>query len=130
MKKIGMNMKQGDEIVCPHCKKDSFWVKTNLMDGWTFKGEILICSLCKQKIADIKKNNVKNAPESGEKLNNFAAFLGEEQTHKQIIEDSEEKPFCRDCKHYISHPFMNRCQLHAKEVNPMNDCRDFIKQKS
>ena len=120
-------MKQGDEIICPHCKKDSFLVKENLIDGWVFKGEILICSLCKQKIADTKKDSTKNAPTSGGKLDKLAAFLGEEKLDKQTITDNEGKSFCRDCKYYISHPFMNRCQLHAKEVNPMYDCHDFTK---
>ncbi len=121
-------MKQGEEIVCPHCKMDSFLVKTNLMDGWTFKGEILICSLCKQKIADISNDNVKEAPMLDGKLDKLAALLGEENANKQILlESNEKKLFCRDCRSYISHPFMNRCQLHAKEVNPMDDCRDFTR---
>lgn len=120
-------MKQGDEIICPYCNKDSFLVKTNFMDGWNFKGEILICSLCKQKIAEINKDNTQNVPASGGKLDKFAAFLGEEKANKQTITDNEEKSFCRDCKYYISHPFMNRCQFHAKAVNPMDDCHDFIK---
>lgn len=122
-------MKQGDEIVCPHCKKESFLVKTNIMDGWTFKGEILICSLCKQKIADIKKDGKKNTPASDSgKLDKLVAFLGEVKAARPTIENNEEKTFCRDCKYYISHPFMNRCNLHTKGINPMDDCPDFIKK--
>ena len=121
-------MKQGDEIACPHCKKDSFLVKTNLMDGWTLKGEILICSLCKQKIADIKKDNIKNDSASGGKLYKLEAFLGEEKANRPTLEDNQEKTFCRDCKYYISHPFLNRCGLHTKEVNPMDDCPYFQKK--
>lgn len=120
-------MKQGDEIICPHCKGDAFLVKTNLMNDWVFEGETLICSLCKQKIADISRKDIKDPSESNRTLDRLAAFLGEEKENNQTIQDNEEKTFCRDCKHYISHPFMNRCQLHTKEVNPMDDCRDFKK---
>lgn len=123
-------MKQGDEIVCPHCGKDSFLVKTSLMDGWTFKGDALVCSLCKQKVTDITKGKMEydSSFYNDEKLKKFTNFLGEEKISKPKIENDEEKLFCRDCKYYISHPFLNRCGLHTKEVNPMDDCPDFIKK--
>jgi hypothetical protein len=65
---------------------------------------------------------VKNSAAMG-KLSSL--FGGEKQDEKPKIHADGEKKFCRDCMHLVSHPFLTRCSLHAKEVNPMDDCPDF-----
>ena len=35
--------------------------------------------------------------------------------------------FCRDCRHYVKHPFRSRCGRHDCEVEPMQDCPDFCR---
>lgn len=122
-------MKNGDEIKCPFCNKDSFAVKETKMDGWTLKGEILKCSSCGNKLADIpkiSKDDKQIKPDL--KLDKLASFLGTEKVIHKTIESDGNKAFCKDCKHYIKHPFLNRCGLHTREVNPMDDCPDFIKR--
>ena len=117
-------MKKGDRIECPHCGNDAFAVKKTLMDGWTNLGEVLACSACGEKVGDIgeeaespKKNIAKSA---------LADFLGVEEEEKKVLSATEnEKHFCRDCIHYLKHPFLTRCSLHDKDVNPMDDCSDF-----
>ena len=122
-------MKTGDEIKCPSCGKDAFAVKETLMDGWTKKGEILKCSACGVKLADIQKQDaLTNQKISTEKLDRFASFLGTEKVVNKKLESDGEKAFCKDCKYYIKHPFMNRCSLYTKEVGPMDDCPDFIRK--
>jgi len=54
-------MKPGQQTKCPHCGKDCFLVKKTLMDGWTKVGDILACSCCSAKIADLEDEKVKAA---------------------------------------------------------------------
>jgi hypothetical protein len=115
-------MKHGQEIKCPHCGRVTFVIKKTLMDGWTNLGEVLACSLCNMKVADIEKSN---SPDKGQKsaksaLSNLLGVEEEEQIEFQVSD--EEKQFCRDCRHYIEHPFLTRCSLLDKKVSPMDDC--------
>lgn len=38
--------------------------------------------------------------------------------------------FCRDCKHFLFHPFKCRCCLYDKEVEPTADCPSFSERSS
>ena len=121
-------MKTGDEIKCSFCGKDSFAVKGIEMDGWTLKGEILKCSSCGKKLADIPKNTeIEKHIKPDMNLDRLASFLGTEKVINSVLDADENKAFCKDCKHYIKHPFLNRCALHTKEVDPMDDCTDFVR---
>lgn len=121
-------MKIGDEIVCPHCGKDSFASKKTEMDGWTKVGEIFVCAACGAKLADCNDSATENRASDAHTpaLSSLAAALGVEETNKPSMTVSEdEKRFCRDCVHFISHPFLNRCSLLGQEVAPMDDCDKF-----
>ena len=121
-------MRPGKEIKCPHCGNDAFAVKKTLMDGWTNLGEILACSACDGKIADFN-SETENKTHSAKSA--LASFLDVEVEEKKAFQVSdEEKQFCRDCGHYIEHPFLSRCSLLDKTVNPMDDCKEFIKRDS
>ena len=118
-------MKQGEQIKCPFCKKDRFLKKDSIMDGWTKKGEALFCALCAKKIEDIVDEKAvaqQEARKAGDKLS--ALFGGESLKAAPKIEEADKK-FCRDCAWLIAHPFLSRCDLHQKTVNPMDDCPDF-----
>ncbi len=123
-------MKPGEEIKCAQCGSDAFAVKKTEMDGWTNLGEILACSACNAKIADL--NTTTQSKESSNSAKSaLSSFLGvEEEKKKEFKASEEEKQFCRDCGHYIEHPFLSRCELLDKTVNPMNDCPKFLKIKS
>ena len=120
-------MKQGDSIDCPHCGKNSFLKKVAILDGWTKKGDILACAACSAKIADLPpEGQAPAAFPKGKSIGTLESLFGEKHSSGPRIEASEdEKAFCRDCKNYIVHPFMSRCGLHNKNVNPMDDCPDF-----
>ena len=123
--------KAGDEINCKYCGANSFLIKKTIMDGWTKKGDVLICSACSKVVHEIAENDKLSKQEEIEKskkasLDTFSAILGTEQIIKPAIKSEEhENLFCRDCKHYISHPFLDRCSLRQVEVNPMDDCNLF-----
>lgn len=120
-------MKQGDSFNCPHCGKSSFLKKISVMDGWKKLGEALSCASCSAKIADIKPPSPAVSLGQGESpsLKKLADFLGTEKLEKPKIDSDGEKHFCRDCAHLIAHPFLTRCGLHQKNVNPMDDCPQF-----
>ena len=123
-------MKHGEEVNCKDCGAGAFAVKKPLMDGWTKLGDIFVCSACGAKIADAPV-----AEEQSKEAKNDAAsskllgFLGLEKEEKKKIEATEdEKHFCRDCANLVSHPFLFRCDLHKKDVNPMDDCPDYVRK--
>ena len=123
-------MKVGEEINCVHCGKHSFLIKKSKMDGWKKLADILICSSCGQIIEDsepLKPNDeiIKDINKPSEvKLDKLASFLGTKIIEKKSIQ-ADEKTFCRDCLHYIKHPFFNKCSLTNNEVNPMDDCQSY-----
>ncbi len=120
-------MQAGSEIRCPHCGKDSFLVKKSIMDGWKKTGEILACSSCTATIhqCEPETGNSKGDHIKKEK-SKLLGLLGAEEVKKITIESSDdERRFCKDCRNFISHPFLSRCGLHSKSVEPMEDCPDF-----
>ena len=119
-------MKPGEEVICPHCGAEAFLVKKSEMDGWTKLGDILACSACKAKIADLPGKEAAKAAAQDAGKAKLAAFLGTQaEDKKRIVAKEDEKRFCRDCAHLIEHPFLTRCDLHQKNVNTMDDCPDF-----
>ena len=122
-------MMPGDKFKCPKCGSESVLVRKTVMDGWTKKGEMLACALCSAKISDyLEEMDKRPAKESSAKL---ASFLGVREISQKRLDSKEgEKRFCRDCAHYIAHPFMDRCSLRNREVNPMDDCPEFSLKKS
>ena len=127
-------MKPGDEIICPKCRQNSFLVKKNKIEGWTKTGEYLACSACSFLIEEINEPSPSGQiPHASKNLDELKSFLDTDNNtvDPQKILNSDKNAttyFCRDCKFFISHPFLNRCDLHDKNVNPMDDCPDFRRQ--
>ena len=116
-------MKPGQQTKCPHCGTDCFLVKKTLVDGWTKLGDILACSCCSAKIADLADEKAAKVADSSNKFSRLENLLSEKKKEGPRLESKEgEKNFCRDCMHFVSHPFLSRCELHKKNVNPMDDC--------
>ena len=121
-------MKPGQQLKCPHCGEECFLVKKSLLDGWTKVGDILACSCCSAKIADLEDEKAK-ASEISSKFSSLENLLSEKKTEGPKIESTEdEKHFCRDCIQFVAHPFLSRCELYRKNVNPMDDCAEFKKK--
>ncbi|MFA7230524.1 MAG: hypothetical protein WC071_04585 [Victivallaceae bacterium] len=119
-------MKRGDSITCPQCREKTIAKEKVVMDGWKASGKILVCPLCNGKVGDIELETTMADTKNSKALFGLSALLATEAEVKpQIKVAVDEKQFCRDCKHYMAHPFLSRCSLHKKEVNPMDDCPDF-----
>ncbi len=100
------------------------------MDGWTFVGEVFACALCGAEIPRADEPASTGRPEQAkqEASSRLADFLGGANVDSKRV-DLESKPgearFCRDCSQYLVHPFVSRCLLHDRDVEPMDDCESF-----
>jgi protein-arginine kinase activator protein McsA len=123
-----MVMRQGDDIVCAECGKEAFVAKRSIMDGWTKKGEVFVCSACGAELGPASPDVSGSAGPSGggSKAAMAASLLGLElEERKRLDATEEERRFCRDCANFVSHPFLSRCERHVTYVIPMDDCEDF-----
>ena len=120
-------MNPGDKVVCPACAAESFIKLKPRLDGWTKIGDSLVCGLCGHELCDYEPIISAIAPtQPNSKTSALVDLLGGIKVEKPVIEVADdERRFCRDCQHFIVHPFMSRCTLHDKQVNPMDDCAEF-----
>ena len=126
---------KGESFTCPHCGRESVVDTRPRMDGWTVLGTDLVCAICESVLApaDEPEANEADAPEAA---NTDAAartaalelLATEAETGPDagdVLGDRREAHFCRDCVHYIKHPFGARCAVWGRRVDPMNDCPRF-----
>ncbi len=120
-------MRVGERMKCPHCSQDTVIKEKNLMDGWTAVGKILACAICGGKLGDIEAEP--KAAANTAAMDSLKALLQTEGEAKPVIEVSEdEKHFCKDCAHFINHPFITRCGLHNRPTESMDDCPQFTQK--
>ena len=120
-----MPRRSGDRFHCPQCDSASVAKTVREMDGWTVSAEYLACALCGAQIeADERRDEFSQDEQAQSRLSAAASFLGTTLT-EQVRLTPEEGRFCRDCCHYLKHPFVSRCLLHERAVGSMDDCDDF-----
>ncbi len=118
-------MRAGETIVCPCCGEKTIVKEHRNLDGFKVVGVEFRCMLCAGKLGDAPMPGTA-APEEAPKANPFASLLGEKTAAAPSLADGGAKVhFCRDCRHFIVHPFLSRCEKFHKEVNPMDDCVHF-----
>lgn len=118
-------MKAGDKVKCPHCGEDTLVKEKNLMDGWKPLGKVLACAICGEKLGDAAAAAAETGSSSAA-LDSLKALLqAEEEAAPAIDLHDVEKRFCKDCVHFVPHPFINRCGLHDRPADPMGDCPQF-----
>ncbi len=122
-------MKNGDKTDCPHCGQSTIVREKIETEGWQVKDKVLICAFCGATLGHPEEENANGAPDdkNASSLSGLTALLGvEAQTASPRLDAiPEESKFCRDCVHYVAHPFLSRCELHHTQVNPMDDCPEF-----
>ena len=116
-------MKAGDKTRCPHCGEDTVVKSKPKMEGWTRVGDVLVCALCGGELgAPEKADGEKNSSSAAA----LAALLGAAPEPKLRLDPgSEHKRFCRNCRHRIEHPFVLRCGLDGREIDPGGCCANF-----
>ena len=125
-------LKPGDAFLCQACGRDSVAKVKRVMDGWTFVGEVLTCAFCGEEIGSGDTDDSTEHETGGAtEVARLAAFLddaGAGGRRPGISASDAEKRFCRDCRHYLVHPFVSRCLLHDRDVEPMDDCEDYSRR--
>ncbi|WP_176013835.1 hypothetical protein [Victivallis sp. Marseille-Q1083] len=118
-------MPKNSFVTCPHCGGETVPKEKVLLDGWTRRGTVLVCAFCGGELPSAESPEA-TAPAADRKTSALAALLGSEVPEAvKLTASAEERRFCRDCRYYIKHPFLSRCERRQAEVNPMDDCPDF-----
>ncbi|MCH2175262.1 MAG: hypothetical protein MK193_05985 [Lentisphaeria bacterium] len=123
--------KQGQKFKCPHCNNESIIKIRSVMDGWIKVGEAAFCALCDHKLEE-DANAKPEIPEQDRKKASakLAQLLNvQDVTKTEVLNISGELQFCRDCVSFAENPFKSMCDLHKKEVTPMDDCPSFQRKK-
>lgn len=137
----------GQRFYCQHCKSDSVVQVVHDIQGFRIISEKAICAFCKAEIvgAVLKPSEPRGdaaddtppaaVPDSTSALSSLLQLNSDDGIEKAslsgMLADTSSsaadaaKPFCRDCYYYIHHPFLSRCSLHNRTVEPMDDCPSF-----
>lgn len=124
-------LREGQSFSCPHCSSSSVVKRVRQMEGWRCVEEYLACALCGARVvassADASADGCSAAAGSDDRLARLRGLLAvqEEPNPVQWAAAEDDRAFCRDCRHFLKHPFVSRCLLHDRPVEPMDDCEDF-----
>lgn len=116
-------MKAGERFHCPRCNEDSVVKTRKIMEGFRCTGEMLVCMFCG---AEVPATPDAAPPEPGKTAQErLSGLLGVTSDVPERLEDTPGQGFCRDCRNYVRHPFLSRCDRHNRETEPMASCPDF-----
>ncbi len=113
----------GESFFCTRCGRESVAKTKRILEGWTVFRECLVCAFCGTEIPETEK--VGNDTAKKDKLGALANLLGEVPVRPPSLTNENESRFCKDCRHFLRHPFLSRCLLHNRTTEPMDDCADF-----
>lgn len=119
-------MNAGDAVDCPRCGGKTILKTKNKMDGFSIVGNCLVCALCGAEFGEAS-----TAPETSverKSADRLAALLGDvapPEPGADLTPEADYGRFCRNCIHFIEHPFQTRCGRDGKEADPMGECAHF-----
>lgn len=122
---------EGDSFTCPHCQSSSIAKLKTEYEGFTVKRSYLICAFCQAELnTDKKKDKTAQIPLKKPAPEKLASLFGEADEAdtpviSELLSDDQERRFCKNCLHNFITPFKCHCNLHQKEVEPLQDCPDF-----
>ena len=124
-------MRPNEKIICPFCKESSIAKVKTKLDGFTPVGEVLYCMLCNAELGALEsEENQSLLTPDDQKIQDLGALLGAAPPARaRLAAADDEKRFCKDCVHFLKHPFVDRCDLDNHPVEAMDDCVKFQKRK-
>ena len=125
-------MQPNEKIICPKCGEPSIAKLKARFDGFQAKGNVLCCMLCgaELEVAADRLPESSSAENNGKKLNDLSVLLGATPVATaRLAAADDEKRFCKDCAHFLKHPFVDRCDLDNHPVEVMDDCEKFTPRK-
>ena len=122
-------MQPNEKITCPFCKEPSMAKIKNKLDGFTKVGEVLVCILCGAELGPVESSDNAEVTRNDQKLHDLGMLLGAAPAARaRLAAADDEKRFCKDCVHFLKHPFVDRCELDNHPVEAMSDCGNFRKR--
>ncbi len=119
-----------EKIVCPFCKETSIAKLKNQMDGFRKTGEVLVCMLCNAELAPVTAQKDTASAQIDSKMQDLGLLLGAAPVATaRLTAATDEKRFCKDCRHFLAHPFVDRCDMDNHPVEAMDDCEHFAPRK-
>ena len=114
----------------PFCGEESFAKKKLIRSGWQITGEVSVCALCGRELPDGNKKSAETADPADERKRKLSALLGGEDTVNIRLAGDADRKFCRNCRHFVVHPFRNFCALTDAEADPLGECDSFTAKGS
>ena len=111
---------------CPHCGEESFAKKKVLRDGWNVTGEVMVCALCGREWPAAAPKPGAGADDARKRR--LSALLGGEEPGEVRLAGAADRKFCRNCRHFIVHPFRSVCARTDREADPMGECGEFTEK--
>ena len=122
-------MQANEKIICPVCGEPSMSKLKTKLDGFRKVGEILVCMLCNAELGSVDSPDAAGDAQNDKKLHDLGMLLGAAPVARaRLTAADDEKRFCKDCVHFLAHPFVDRCELDNRPVEGMDDCEHFRKR--
>ncbi len=133
------NLHEGRKFVCRQCRQNSVVKTVRRLGDWSVE-EFLGCAFCQSPVREPGNTKTDSPGDNAEKQNKLAFFLKADEADIETPELKERKRdaifgdranacFCRDCRHFLKHPFVARCMLWNRPTEPMKDCPKFTPAK-
>ena len=81
---------------------------------------------------DVEKEQEKGDASAKRAADRFASLLGdgaEAAPKADLSPDENYGRFCRNCVHFIEHPFRPLCGRDGRAADPMGECGEFVKKR-
>lgn len=117
------------EAICCACGSRTVFKTEKVFDGWDCVGERRLCLLCGAEQPSAAPAEAKVA--AAKSVQRLADLLGEEVVVPRKAADllaGGATGFCKDCRHFVPHPFGARCGLQGRAVESTDDCSAFEKR--
>jgi predicted RNA-binding Zn-ribbon protein involved in translation (DUF1610 family) len=115
----------GKPFTCPHCGEESIARKQTVMDGWRTAGQIVVCALCGTEVGNPDAAAKAEARQQDKRMKDAEALLGATLGERKTLTRDGTERFCKNCRHFLIHPFQCRCLYWSRPVEPMSDCAKF-----
>ena len=118
------------EFVCPQCGMRAVVREEDIVEGlFEVVGKRYVCSSCGWQIPENQVEAPAKGVDSRQSSDNSAleALFGDETPIDDgpMLSDTDTTRFCKNCRHYLKSPFLSRCLLHKRDVDPMGICEHF-----
>ncbi len=119
-------MTENEWTTCPACGEKTLVKLKTVHTDWNRAEKIFICALCGAELGKPGKTDSADSANDHQRLDRLASLLGGGEIERPTLAPGDEHGhFCRNCVHFIAHPFKAMCSLHRRETDPGAECDRF-----